>query len=266
VKEMEFGIKNKAVIVTASSKGLGKATALELAKEGARVLISSRNEEELQKTASEIIELSGNQHVYYTTCDMTKPEDIRSLVKTAVTKLGGVDILVNNTGGPPAGGFQQFNDDDWQYAFELNLLSYIRTIREVIPHMRNRNGGRIVNIASSSIKQSIDGLILSNTFRTGMVGLSKSLSRELAGEHILINTVGPGRIATERVAQLDQINAEKQNLSVEELKSMSEKSIPIGRYGEPDEFARVIAFLVSDANTYLTGQSLVVDGGMVTAL
>ena len=263
---MNFGLKDKAVIVTASSKGLGKATALELAKEGARVLISSRHEEELQKAANEIMKLSDNQHIYYTTCDMTKPEDIRSLVETAVMKMGGVDILVNNTGGPPAGGFQEFDDADWQYAFELNLLSYIRTIREVIPHMKKKKGGRIVNIASSSTKQSIDGLILSNTFRTGMVGLSKSLSRELAQDQILINTVGPGRIATDRVAELDQLNAEKRNIPVEELKSMSEKAIPIGRYGEPDEFARVIAFLVSDANTYLTGQSLVVDGGMVTAL
>ncbi|MGM0855000.1 MAG: SDR family oxidoreductase [Bacillota bacterium] len=263
---MDFGLKNKAVIVTASSKGLGKATALELAKEGAHVLISSRNEEELRSTANEIIELSGNQHVYFATCDMTKAEDIQALVETAVNKLGGVDILVNNTGGPPAGGFQQFDDEDWQYAFELNLLSYIRTIREVIPHMKKNKGGRIVNIASSSTKQAIDGLILSNTFRTGIVGLSKSLSRELAQDHILINTVGPGRIATERVAQLDQINADKQNIPVEELKDMSEKAIPIGRYGEPGEFAQVITFLVSDANTYLTGQSLVVDGGLVTAL
>lgn len=263
---MDFGLKDKAVIVTASSKGLRKATALELAKEGARVLISSRNEEELQKTANEITDVTGNQHIHYTTCDMTNPDDIRSLVETAASKLGGVDILVNNTGGPPAGGFQKFEDDDWQYAFELNLLSYIRTIREVIPHMKRNNGGRIVNIASSSTKQAIDGLILSNTFRTGMVGLSKSLSRELAQDHILINTVGPGRIATDRVAELDQLNAEKRNMTVDELRSMSEKAIPIGRYGEPDEFAKVIAFLVSDANTYLTGQSLVVDGGMVTAL
>jgi 3-oxoacyl-[acyl-carrier protein] reductase len=263
---MDFGLKNKAVIVTASSKGLGKATALELAKEGAHVLISSRNEEELQSTAKEIIELSGNHQVYFATCDMTKPEDIQALVETAVNKLGGVDILVNNTGGPPAGGFQQFDDEDWQYAFELNLLSYIRTIREVIPHMKKNKGGRIVNIASSSTKQAIDGLILSNTFRTGIVGLSKSLSRELAQDHILINTVGPGRIATERVAQLDQLNADKQNISIEEFKKQSEKAIPMGRYGEPEEFARAITFLVSDANTYLTGQSLVVDGGLVTAL
>ncbi|MDT9026487.1 SDR family oxidoreductase [Rossellomorea yichunensis] len=263
---MDFGLKNKAVIVTASSKGLGKATALELAKEGAHVLISSRNEEELQSTAKEIIKLSGNHQVYFATCDMTKPADIQALVETGVNKLGGVDILVNNTGGPPAGGFQQFDDEDWQYAFELNLLSYIRTIREVIPHMKKNKGGRIVNIASSSTKQAIDGLILSNTFRTGIVGLSKSLSRELAQDHILINTVGPGRIATERVAQLDQLNADKQNISIEEFKKQSEKAIPMGRYGEPEEFARAITFLVSDANTYLTGQSLVVDGGLVTAL
>ncbi len=263
---MNLGLSDKAVIVTASSKGLGKATALELAKEGARVLISSRNSDELQKTAKEIIDETGNEHVYYMVCDMTKLEDIKSLVETAKEKLGGVDVLVNNTGGPPAGGFDQFEDEDWQYAFELNLLSYIRTIREVLPLMKQNSHGRIINIASSSTKQAIDGLILSNTFRTGMVGLSKSLSRELAADNILINTVGPGRIATERVAQLDQLQAEKRNIPIEEFKKMSEQAIPMGRYGEPEEFAKVIAFLASSANTYLTGQSLVVDGGMVTAL
>lgn len=263
---MDLQLKGKSVVVTASSKGLGKATALEFAREGAHVLLSSRNEEELKKAASEIREASGNDQVDYAVCDITKPEDIQAFIQKAVDWNGTVDVLINNAGGPPAGTFETFADEDWQKAFELNLLSFIRTIREVIPYMKKQNGGRIVNFASSSIKQSIDNLILSNTFRAGIVGLAKSLSQELAKDNILINTLGPGRIATDRVASLDQIRADKLGITVEELKARTEASIPIGRYGEPEEFARTAVFLGSFANTYVTGQSLVVDGGMVKAL
>ncbi|QUG40816.1 SDR family oxidoreductase [Psychrobacillus sp. INOP01] len=263
---MDLGLKNKRVIVTASSKGLGKATALQFAKEGAKVMISSRNEEELQVTLEEIKSNSGNQEVYYTICDMTKNSDIEQLFNEAKEKLGGIDILVNNVGGPVAGGFAQVTDEDWGVAFEKNLLSYIRTIRLALPHMKQQNFGRIVNISSSSTKEVLDGLILSNTFRSGMVGLSKSIAREYAGNNILINTVGPGRIQTDRVTELDQIAADKKEVSIEEVREGFKQLIPIGRYGEPAEFANIIAFLCSEANTYMTGQSLVVDGGMLKAL
>ncbi|GGC99781.1 3-oxoacyl-ACP reductase [Thalassobacillus devorans] len=263
---MDYQLQGKSVIVTASSKGLGKATALEFAKEGAHVLISSRNEEELQAAKKEIQEVSGNNHVDYGVCDVTDASQIKQLIQKAVDWNGTVDVLVNNAGGPPAGTFDKFTDEDWQGAFELNLLSFVRTVREVLPSMREQQSGRIVNIASSSIKQTLDNLILSNTFRAGIVGLSKSLSQELAGDNILINTVGPGRIATDRVAQLDEKRAEKLGITAEEVKQQTEQSIPIGRYGEPEEFARAIVFLASGANTYLTGQSLVVDGGLVKAL
>src|SRR5699024_8104731 len=152
---------------------------------------------------------------------------------------GTVDVLINNAGGPPAGTFDDFDDEEWQHAFELNLLSFVRAIREALPYMRKQGRGRIVNIASSAVKQPVDNLILSNTLRAGILGLAKSLSQELASDNILINTVGPGRIATDRVAQLDQINADKQNVSYEQVKSKTEQSIPIGRYGEPDEFANM---------------------------
>ncbi|WP_406944763.1 SDR family oxidoreductase [Halobacillus sp. SY10] len=263
---MDFQLENKSVVVLASSKGLGKAISMEFAKEGARVLISSRNERELQLAKAEIQEASGNNQVEYQVCDVTKKEDIQQLIHAAIDLFGTVDVLINNAGGPPAGTFENFDDEDWQKAFELNLLSFTRSIREVLPAMKKQQSGRIINIASSSIKQTLDNLILSNTFRAGIVGLSKSLSQELAGDQILINTVGPGRIATDRVAELDQKRADKLEVSVEELKKNTEQSIPIGRYGEPEEFARTVVFLASGANTYLTGQSLVVDGGLVKAL
>ncbi|SFJ48577.1 3-oxoacyl-[acyl-carrier protein] reductase [Halobacillus dabanensis] len=263
---MDLQLKGKSVVVLASSKGLGKAISTEFAKEGAHVLISSRNQEELEKTKAEIVEISGNQKVEYQVCDVTKKEDIEQLIQKAIEWNGTVDVLINNAGGPPAGTFDQFTDEDWQKAFELNLLSFTRTIREVLPSMKEQQQGRIINIASSSIKQTLDNLILSNTFRAGIVGLAKSLSQELASDNILINTVGPGRIATDRVAALDEKRADKLGTSVEELKKKTEQSIPTGRYGEPEEFARSVVFLASGANTYLTGQSLVIDGGLVKAL
>lgn len=263
---MDLGLNGKSVIVTAASKGLGKASAKVFAAEGAKVLIASRDQSQLEKTVNDIRSLTANENVSFITCDIKKPAEIEQMIEYAVQLYSTVDVLVNNAGGPPAGGFDQFQDEDWQHAFELNLLSFVRTIRGVLPYMRANGSGRIVNIASSSIKQSIDNLILSNTFRAGITGLSKSLSREWASNDILINTIGPGRIATDRVRQLDETKAKKLNASYEEIKRDSEQTIPMGRYGNPDEFARVVAFLCSEANTYMTGQSLVVDGGMVKAL
>lgn len=263
---MDLGLKGKSVIVTAASKGLGKATAKQFAAEGAHVLLSSRNEAELEKAKREIQEETGNGSVEYVVCDMTDAQEIQNLAAKAVEWNGTVDVLVNNTGGPPAGGFDSFGDEEWQHAFELNLLSFVRTIRAVLPSMRKNGGGHIMNFASSSIKQPIDGLILSNTFRAGIVGLAKSLSQELASDNIMINTAGPGRIATDRVASLDQIRADEMGLSLEELRDKKEKSIPLGRYGEPGEFAKIVTFLCSKANSYMTGQALVIDGGMVKAL
>ncbi|MCM3762161.1 SDR family oxidoreductase [Alkalihalobacillus oceani] len=263
---MDLQLNNKTVIVTASSKGLGKASALAFANEGASVLISSRNAEELEQTVQEIKAATGNESVRYAVCDITDESSIKSLVQEAVDWTGRVDVLINNAGGPPAGGFEKFSDEDWYKAFELNLLSFIRLTREVLPHMRKAGGGRIINFASSSIKQTLDNLILSNTFRAGIVGWAKSLSQELAADNILINTVGPGRIATDRVAELDQIRADKLGKSYEDLRKQTEQSIPIGRYGNPDEFAGIVVFLGSGVNTYITGQSFLVDGGLVKAL
>lgn len=265
---VDLGLQGKRVVLLASSKGIGKAIATEFVREGATVLISSRNAEHLLQAAEEIHQETGGLGAapHTEVCDITDPASLEALFESAVDKLGGVDILVNNAGGPPAGSFMDMSDEDWQKAFELNLLSFIRASRLAIPHMKDAGGGRILNIASSSIKQPIDGLILSNTFRTGIVGLAKSMAMEFAGEDILVNTLGPGRIETERVEELDEKMAIKRGLSVQEVKAEMETMIPAGRYGTPEEFARTAVFLSSFANTYVTGQALVVDGGYVKAL
>lgn len=264
---MDLGLSGKKVLVLASSKGLGKAIATEFVREGAEVLITSRDAENLLEAAKDIQTKAGTNKAPHThVCDITSSNQLDELFQAAVEKLGGVDILVNNAGGPPAGSFMQFEDKDWQRAFELNLLSFVRASRLAIPLMKESGAGRILNIASSSIKQPIDGLILSNTFRTGIAGLSKSLANEYAEDDILVNTLGPGRIGTDRVDELDEIQAEKRDISKEAVRTEMESMIPAGRYGTPEEFARTAVFLASFANTYVTGQSLIVDGGYVKAL
>jgi 3-oxoacyl-[acyl-carrier protein] reductase len=251
-------------LVLASSQGLGKAIAKKLVQGGANVMIASRSENKLQEVQKELCETYGGK-VEYTICDLGDPAQIQNLVERTVERFETIDILINNAGGPPAGKFEDMTDEHWQQAFELNLLSYIRAIRAALPYLK-KQGGKIINIASSSIKEPIPGLILSNTFRTGIVGLSKSLAEEFAADNILVNTVAPGRIATDRVRHLDGINADKRGISIEEQEEQMKKKIPLGRYGKPEEFAEVVAFLASDSNTYMTGSSFLVDGGMIRSI
>ncbi|QIN81933.1 SDR family oxidoreductase [Rubrobacter tropicus] len=262
---MDLGLAGKTALVTAASKGLGRAIATELAREGARVVISSRDEATLARTAEEIGGETGAE-VGYRAADLTKGSDIEALVAHAVDRFGGIDILVNNTGGPPTGFFADLDDEAWDLAFRQIILSLVRCVRGVLPSMRERGGGRIVNVASSSVKQPIDNLLLSNTFRAGLNGLAKSLSLELAPDGILVNTLGPGRILTGRTESVDAGQAEAQGVSVGEVREQFAARIPLGRYGTPEEFARVAAFLASPANGYVTGQAILVDGGMVRAL
>jgi 3-oxoacyl-[acyl-carrier protein] reductase len=262
---LDLGLEGRVALVTAASKGLGRAVATELARERAKVLISSRDGENLSKTAAEIHAETGAE-VEFRAADLTGAEDIEALVSHATVRFGGVDVLVNNTGGPPAGTFEDLDDEAWQGAFEQILLSLIRCVRGVLPTMRERGGGRIVNVASSSVKQPIENLTLSNTFRAGLAGLAKNLSLELAPYGILVNTLGPGRISTARSESMDASQAESRGVSVEEVRGEFEARIPLGRYGTPEEFARVAAFLASPANSYVTGQAILVDGGMVRAL
>ncbi|GIN57482.1 3-oxoacyl-ACP reductase [Lederbergia ruris] len=261
---MELGLKGKRVLVIASSQGLGKAIAELFVKEEANVMLASRNIDRLRKVQSEFEKLQLGK-VKVTTCDITQPSQIQDMMDETIKEFGGLDILVNNAGGPPAGGFEDMQDEDWQSAFELNLLSYIRIIRTALPYLKEQ-GGRIINIASSSIREPIPGLILSNTFRMGVMGLAKTLADELAPYNILVNTVAPGRILTDRISQLDEVNANKKGVSIEEIKKVAEDSIPLGRSGTPEEFAKVVVFLSSEANTYMTGSSFFVDGGKLRSV
>jgi 3-oxoacyl-[acyl-carrier protein] reductase len=261
---LNLNLNGKTALVIASSQGLGKAIAEGLVKEGTNVMLSSRDEDKLKSVKDELLSL-GKGKVEYFPCDITDPHAIQSLVGKTKETFGKLDILVNNAGGPPAGSFEQLSDKEWQQSFELNLLSYIRIIRETLPLLKE-NGGRIINIASSSIKEPIPGLILSNTFRTGIVGLSKTLAEEFAPYKILVNTVGPGRIATDRVKHLDQVNADRSGKSTEDIEKEEKAGIPLKRYGTPEEFANVIVFLCSDANSYITGSSFLVDGGKIKSI
>ncbi|MBN6188099.1 SDR family oxidoreductase [Aneurinibacillus sp. BA2021] len=262
---MDMKLDGKVALVVASSQGLGRAIAEQLVREGAHVMITSRDEEKLQQVKTELEQIGTGKVACHRT-DVTNYDEIKALVQATHDAFGPIDILINNAGGPPGGGFEQVDDEQWQKAFELNLLSYIRVTREVLPDMKQKGGGRIINIASSSVKQPIPGLILSNAFRLGIVGLSKTLSVELAQYNILVNTVAPGRIATDRVAHLDEMNAAKQGITKEEMEEKSKQSIPLKRYGEPEEFAKVVTFLVSEASTYITGSTLLVDGGMIASV
>ena len=263
---MELGLKDKPILVMASSGGIGRGVAIECAREGAKVMLFSRSEDKLKQTQEEIASETGNRPAY-TVGSITQTNDITNAIDRTVSEFGSLWALFNNTGGPPAGTFDSFTDDEaWQSAFELTLLSYIRVIRTALPHIRKSgNGGRIVNNTSISTKRVIDNLILSNTFRMGIVGLSKTLARELGPENILVNVVGPGRIDTDRIAHLDSIVAEKRGHSADEVRAAAEANIPLGRAGTPEEFGKIVAFLCSEANTYLTGQNLVIDGGAVNA-
>lgn len=262
---MDLGLRGEVALVAASSKGLGRAAAEALAAEGASVMLTSRGGVELERAASQIRDVTGAE-VACEPADLTRAEDIDLLLRKTRERFGSVSVLVTNSGGPPAGGFEDFDDAAWQAAFDLNLMSVVRLVRAALPQMRDRGYGRVVNFTSSSIKQPIDGLLLSNVFRVAVLGLAGSLSSELAPENILVNTLGPGRINTDRVVSLDSGRAERQGITPEEVKAQAQARIPLGRYGEPEEFARVAAFLASPANTYVTGQSLLVDGGMVKSL
>jgi 3-oxoacyl-[acyl-carrier protein] reductase len=261
---MDLNLQGKVALVIASSQGLGKAIATQLVKEGAHVMITSRDEDKLRAVHDELQQLETGKIAYHR-ADITNSEDISSLVQATRDTYGRIDIVVNNSGGPPAGNFETFSDEDWQQAYDLTLLNYVRVIREVLPDLKER-GGRIINIASSTVKQPIPGMVLSNVFRLGVVGLTKTLAEELAPYHILVNTVSPGRIATDRVASLDQLKADRLGVTRDEIVKQSENAIPLKRYGKPEEFANVVAFLVSDASTYITGSSILIDGGMLKSI
>jgi 3-oxoacyl-[acyl-carrier protein] reductase len=262
---MDFGIKGKVALVVASSSGLGKAVAMELAKEGAKLSLCARNEARLLAAAQEISAATGIE-ILAVPADVTKASDVESLINKTVARFGQIDILVNNAGGPPTGAFESFNDEEWAKAIELNLLSTVRLTREVLPHMKKTGAGRIINITSMTVKQPLEGFVLSNSIRAGVTGLAKTLSNELAKHNITVNCVLPGWTATDRVLEIQKARAKRENRTEEDIRAEIERSIPIGRMAEPEEFGATVAFLTSERASYITGVSLQVDGGFIKGL
>jgi 3-oxoacyl-[acyl-carrier protein] reductase len=259
---MDLKLKGKVAMVAASSKGLGYGIAQALAQEGASISIGSRTQKDIE-TAAEQLRNETGVPVLASVLDSSKPESIRQWTDATLNEFGGVDKLVVNAGGPPAGKFEDFADEDWQAAFDLNLFSAVRMIRATLPLMRKRGGGSILTVTSMSVKEPIDVLILSNVMRSGVTSLVKSLSIQLAPDNIRLNNLMPGRINTDRVRSLDALNSEKQGIPIEQLKTANQAQIPLGRYGTIEEFGRTGAFLLSDAASYITGSSLAVDGGFL---
>ncbi len=265
---MQLGLEGKCALVTAASQGLGRAIATNLAQEGCRVVISSRRSDLLREVSAQISALANasSDAVQGIAADVTSAEDISALVSEADRVLGGIDILVTNAGGPPTGLFEQISDEQWLNAVNLNLLSVVRLVRATLPIFRRRGGGRILNVSSMAVKQPIPNLILSNTIRTGTMAMLKTLALELAPENIQVVNLAPGRIHTDRVKWLDGRRAELEGRSVAEIQADEESRIPLGRYGTPDEFGKLAAFLLSPANSYMTGQTILADGGVIRTL
>ncbi len=265
---MELGLRGRVAIVCAASQGLGRAAAEGFAHEGADVVICSRDAKRLRSAAREISDSvpAGTSRIVPVVADMTKARDIKRLVATTIQQFGRVDILVTNAGGPPVAQFPDLDDAAWEKGIALNLLSAIRCIREVFPHMQKRHWGRIINITSIAAKQPINDLVISSTVRPGVLGLTKVLSNQYGKDGILINTVAPGFIMTARQKEISASRAAKAGVTVEKYMEGMAREIPLGRYGEPEELANVIVFLGSERSSYINGATLSVDGGLVRGL
>jgi 3-oxoacyl-[acyl-carrier protein] reductase len=258
---MDLGLAGRTALVTAASKGMGKACALAFASEGARVAMCARTEADVMAAAEEIRAKTGAE-VLAMPADVTRAADVTALVTRTTERFGGVDVLVANAGGPPRGGLDEFTDEQWHAAFDISVLSVVRLIRAVVPSMRARRWGRVLTIQSTSVKQPVDGLLLSNAVRPGVAGLVKTLSHDLGKDGITINAVLPGRIMTERFLS----GARHAGMELDAYVERSSRDIPLGRVGTPEEFANVVVFLASDRASYVTGVALQVDGGVVRGI
>lgn len=258
---MDLGLSGKVALVAGASRGLGSAVARTLAREGARLSIASRDASAIKAAAASI-----GGDVLATPLDVRSADAIQRWSDATIEKFGGIDLLFTNSGGPPAGPALSFDDAAWQDAANLLLFSTLRMVRAAVPSMQSRGGGAILMSTSSSVKEPISNLGLSTVLRASVSALAKTLALELVGSKIRVNQIIPGRIDTDRVRQLDDINAKKQNISPEQAKAKAIASIPMGRYGETDEFGRVAAFLLSDAASYVTGATLQVDGGLIRSI
>lgn len=258
---MDLGLTGKVAMVAGASRGLGYAVAEALAREGARVSVASRDAMRIAEAGARLEAFGGE--VLTTATDVTAAADIEAWFAATSTRFGGVDLLFVNTGGPPPGPALAFDDAGWQKAVDLLLLSAVRMVRLAVPSMEARGGGSILFTTSSAVKEPIPNLALSNVVRAAAAALVKTLSNELAPKGIRVNNLVPGRIDTDRVRELDTGRATAAGLSLEAQRALTERSIPLGRYGAPDEYGKAAAFLLSDASAYTTGASLQVDGGLI---
>ncbi len=268
---MHLGLENKVALVAASSQGLGRACAETLAREGAKVVLTARRPAELARAAQEIRQVMSvmGADVHTVAGDVSSPDDINRIVKATLTRFGQLDILVTNGGGPKPGTFETATEADWNDALNGTLWPVIRLIRQCLPHLKDaqaRGGGRIINIVSTSVKQPIAGLMLSNAIRPAVVGLARTLAAELAPHNILVNNVCPGSFDTARIQHLYETRAQAGGISVELAAAQAAKVIPLGRLGNPTELGSLVAFLASDKASYVTGQTISVDGGLVNSL
>lgn len=265
---MDLGLSGKCALVCAASKGLGKACARALAADGASVAICARDRKTLDATAAEISRAAGaaGARVLAIPADLSIAADVDRLLAETASAFGGLDVLVTNTGGPRSAPFEALSDADWTSSIDSMLLSVVRLVRGAIPHMRQRGGGRIINITSVSVKQPIDGLVLSNSLRAAVTGLSRTLANELARDNILVNCVAPGFTATDRVVELADAVAAREGITRDAVQRRTESTIPMGRMGTPEEFGAVVAFLASPRASYVTGTTLQIDGGFVKSL
>lgn len=262
---MQLGIKDRVALVAASSRGLGRAVAEELAAEGANLVLCARNETALNATAAAIRESTG-AHVIAIAADVSDPAAVIRVCDAAHNEFGRVDILVTNSGGPPAGPFESHSPAAWSDALRLNFESAVNMTRAVLPGMKQRGWGRIINITSIAVKQPVDNLILSNSVRAAVTGFARTLANEVGKYGVTVNCVMPGYTLTDRVAELAQSNAKHHGTSVEAETAVWESQIPIGRLGTPREFAAMVAFLASERASYTTGASIPVDGGWIRSL
>jgi 3-oxoacyl-[acyl-carrier protein] reductase len=257
---MDLGLKGRVALVAGGSKGLGRATAHALAREGASVALCARNELDLRRAADEITRET-NARVISVVCDVGSKEDVERAVAKTVEALGALHIVIGNSGGPTPGSFEELTEEAWASSIDSTLLSVARLVRAALPHMKHAQWGRVVVITSSSTREAIPGLLLSNVTRPGIVGLCKTLARELGPHGITVNNVGPGLFDTERLAKVLERRAKAASLDIDDIRRREVAQIPLGRLGAPEELARLVAFLASDAGSYISGQTILVDGG-----
>ncbi|MEJ5352084.1 MAG: SDR family oxidoreductase [Melioribacteraceae bacterium] len=261
---MELNLAGKNVLVTAASMGIGKAAAEQFVKEGCNVAICSRNQENLLKAVKEIKSLY-NVEPLWLVCDINKLEDIENTVKVVSETFGSIDILVNNCGGPRAGFFDDLNDEDWNFAFNQILMSAVRFTRLVLPKMKEKNWGRIINVTSLAVKQPVDNLILSNSLRSAVTAFAKTLSNQIGKYNITINNVAPGYTLTSRIYELAVVKAKQNGISHEEVLASMANEVPMKRLARPDEVASLIVYLASEQAGYITGSTIAIDGGVIKA-